>query len=204
MAMPTMPCSYQMSFARQGVDACACASSSSEIQSSPLFVATRVAGGAPEGKPTFTAIGDQRMAQITSEDIAYAQRIARLREFYVDFAPQLEPYLTIVRGAAAAQHLRSARPRPSGWQLFLTIAGMVALVNAVIVGATGAILIDAITDDSLGPSAVVGVPAGIVTLLFHMRYLRRSESGVDGDIRDEFAVMAAAPDPPSASSPTLS
>jgi hypothetical protein len=157
--------------------------------------------------PTLSFIGIvtfQRLAQITSEDIAYAQRIARLREFYVDLAPQLEPYLTIVRGAAAAQHLRTARPRPSGWQLFLTIAGMVALINAVIVGATGAILIDAITDDSLGPSAMAGVPAGIVTLLFHMRYLRRSESGVDGEIHDEYAVMAAVAGPPSASSPTLS
>jgi hypothetical protein len=77
----------------------------------------------------------QRLAQITSEDIAYAQRIARLREFYVDVAPRLEPYLTIVRGAAAAQRLRGARPHPSGCQLFLTLAGMVALVNSVIVGA---------------------------------------------------------------------
>jgi pimeloyl-ACP methyl ester carboxylesterase len=51
----------------------------------------------------------------------------------------------------------------------------------------GAILIDAITDDSLRLSARVAVPAGIVTLFFHMSYLRRSESGVDGDFRDEFA-----------------
>jgi hypothetical protein len=132
----------------------------------------------------------QRMAQITSEDIAYAQRIARLREFYVDVAPQLEPYLTIIRGAAAAQRLRAARPHPSGWQLFLTFAGMVALVNSVIVGAAGAILIDAITDDSLAPSVAVGVLAGILALLLHIGYLRRSESAVDGETHDEFAVVA--------------
>jgi hypothetical protein len=90
----------------------------------------------------------QRLAQITGEDIAYAQRIARLRQFYVDVAPQLEPYLTIVRGAAAAQRLRGARPHPGGWQLFLTMSGLAALVNSVIVGAAGAIMIDALTDDS--------------------------------------------------------
>jgi hypothetical protein len=137
----------------------------------------------------------QRVAQITSEDIAYAQRIARLREFYVDVAPQLEPYLTIVRGTAAAQRLRGARPHASGWQLFLTIAGLVALVNAVIVGAAGAIMIDAITDDSLAPSLTVGVPAGILALLLEIGYLRRSQSRVDGEIRDEFAVVAPSSDP---------
>jgi hypothetical protein len=136
----------------------------------------------------------QRMAQITSEDIAYAQRIARLREFYVEVAPQLEPYLTIVRGAAATQRLRGARSHPSGWQLFLTLAGLVALVNSVIVGAAGAILVDAITDDSLAPSVAVGVPAGILALVFHIGYLRRSESAVDRETHDEFAVVA----PPSA------
>jgi hypothetical protein len=155
--------------------------------------------------PTLSFIGVvtfQRAVQITSEDIAYAQRIARLREFYVDLAPQLEPYLTIVRGAAAAQNRRGTRPHPSGWQLFLTFAGMVALVNTVIVGATCAILIDAITDDSLGASVIAGVPVGIVTLLFHMRYLRHSESGIDGQIHDEFAVVAPTPDPPQVSSPS--
>jgi hypothetical protein len=142
--------------------------------------------------PTLSFIGVvtfQRMAQITSEDIAYAQRIARLRAFYVDVAPQLEPYLTIVRGAAAAQRLRGARSHPSGWQLFLTMAGMAALVNSVIVGAVSAILIDAITSDSLAPSLVVGVPAGVLALLLHIAYLR-SQSAVAGEIRDEFAVVA--------------
>jgi len=149
--------------------------------------------------PTLSFIGIvtfERLVQITSEDIAYARRIARLREFYVDVAPQLEPYLTIVRTAAATLDSRGMRPRPSGWQLFLTIAGMVAVVNTVIVGASCAIAIDAITDDSLGASVIAGVPVGMVTLLFHMRYLRHSESGADGDIHDEFAVVAPTLDPP--------
>jgi hypothetical protein len=131
-----------------------------------------------------------RLVQITGEDIAYAQRIARLREFYVDVAPRLEPYLTIVRGAAAAQRLRGARPHPGGWQLFLTLTGKVALINSVIVGAAGAIMIDAITDDSLAPSVAVGVPIGVLALLLQIGYLRRSQSAVGGETHDEFAVVA--------------
>ena len=132
----------------------------------------------------------QRLAQITSEDIAYARRIARVREFYVDVAPRLEPYLTIVRGTAAVQRLRGARLHPSGWQLFLTLAGMVAVVNSVVVGAAGAIMVDAVTDDSLAPSVAVGAPAGILALLLHIGYLRRSQSTVDAETHDEFAVVA--------------
>lgn len=67
---------------------------------------------------------------------------------------------------------------------------MVALVNSVIVGAAGAIMIDAVTDDSLAPSVAVGVLAGILALLLHIGYLRRSESAVDGETHDEFAVVA--------------
>lgn len=145
----------------------------------------------------------QRVVQITSEDISYARRIARLREFYVDVAPELEPYMTIVRGVAAAERLRGATPHPSGWQLFLTIAGVVAVVNSVIVGAAAALLIGAITS-SLAPSVTVGLPVGILALLLHMRYLRRSQTGADGEIIDEFAVVAPARNPLQASSPTVS
>jgi hypothetical protein len=67
---------------------------------------------------------------------------------------------------------------------------MVALVNSVVVGAAGAIMIDAITDDSLAPSVAVGAPAGILALLLHIGYLRRSESTVPAETHDEFAVVA--------------
>jgi hypothetical protein len=34
----------------------------------------------------------QRLVQSSVEDIAYARRIARLREFYLEVAPEVEPY----------------------------------------------------------------------------------------------------------------
>jgi hypothetical protein len=40
----------------------------------------------------------QRLVQSSLEDIAYAQRIARLRSLYVALAPELEPYLLVARG----------------------------------------------------------------------------------------------------------
>src|SRR5215217_7128399 len=40
----------------------------------------------------------QRLVQLSIEDIAYAQRIARLRRLYVALAPELQPYLLVPRG----------------------------------------------------------------------------------------------------------
>jgi hypothetical protein len=40
----------------------------------------------------------QRLVQSSFEDIAYAQRIALLRNLYVALAPGLEPYLLVPRG----------------------------------------------------------------------------------------------------------
>jgi hypothetical protein len=40
----------------------------------------------------------QRLVQSSLEDIAYAQRIARVRDLYVALVPELEPYVLVVRG----------------------------------------------------------------------------------------------------------
>lgn len=55
----------------------------------------------------------QRLVQSSIEDIAYAQRVARLRAFYLDVAPGLEEFLLVVRGppAEAPLHHESRRPR---------------------------------------------------------------------------------------------
>src|SRR5919198_1539149 len=66
----------------------------------------------------------QRLVQSSIEDIAFAQRIARLRAFYLGLAPELEPYLLVVRGQAAEALLHHERLRPNAWQLTLTTAGM--------------------------------------------------------------------------------
>jgi hypothetical protein len=41
----------------------------------------------------------QRLVQSSLEDMAYAQRIGRLRDFYLTLAPELEPFVLVLRGA---------------------------------------------------------------------------------------------------------
>jgi hypothetical protein len=68
----------------------------------------------------------RRLVQSSIEDLAYAHRIALLRSFYLRLSPELEPYLVVVRGAAPVS---GETLTPSAWQLTLTTAGMVAVVD---------------------------------------------------------------------------
>lgn len=60
--------------------------------------------------------------------------------------PELEPYVLVVRGRPAETLLHRERLRPSRWQLTLTTAGMVAVVNSVVIGASAGLVVAALGD----------------------------------------------------------
>jgi hypothetical protein len=91
----------------------------------------------------------QRLVQSSIEDIAYAQRVARLRAFYLDVAPELEPFLLVVREPRFAALLHHETLQPSAWQLTLTAAGMVAVVNSVVIGACAGLAVRELAIGSL-------------------------------------------------------
>src|SRR3954466_6818155 len=86
----------------------------------------------------------QRLVQSSIEDIAYGQRIGRLRDFYLTLAPELEPYILVVRDRHPRGAVGDQQPFPSGRQLALTAAGMVAVVNSVVTGACAGLLLAAL------------------------------------------------------------
>ena len=73
----------------------------------------------------------QRVLQSGIEDHGYAERIARLRAYYFDCAPELVPYLASV---PPPQRLVIQGLRAGYWQAFRTVAGMVGVVTAVLAG----------------------------------------------------------------------
>jgi hypothetical protein len=90
--------------------------------------------------PTLALIGlmtFQRVLQSGVEDHGYARRISRLRVFYFERVPQLAEYMSRV----PAEEGTSARGLSHGrGQGFLTTAGMVAVVTAVLVGGFAGLL----------------------------------------------------------------
>jgi hypothetical protein len=111
--------------------------------------------------PTLAFVGlatFHRVLQSGIEDLAYARRIAQLRDYYFDHAPELAGYLL-----NPAERLPAPGLGISLWQQFLTVAGMVAVITAVLLAAVAA-------DHSLVAALVAGVVVAAAALTGLMRY----------------------------------
>jgi hypothetical protein len=133
----------------------------------------------------------QRLVQSSLEDIAYAQRIARVRTLYVALVPELEPYLLVGRGRPAESLPHRARLRPSSWQLTLTIAGMVAVVNSVVIGAAAGLVVAALGDASLAVMLAAGAFVAVWALAAHRSHHRRARDAYEPESIDRFATLVA-------------
>src|SRR3954454_22937943 len=109
-----------------------------------------------------------RLVQSSIEDLAYAKRIALLRSLYLRLAPELEPYLVVVTEARPAK-----APSPGAWQLTLTAAGMVAVINSVVVAACAGLVVEAAGIHSLAIPVALGAVIGAVAFTLHERHHRR-------------------------------
>ena len=134
----------------------------------------------------------QRLVQSSLEDIAYAQRIARLRSFYLSVAPELEPFLLVVRGSRGGTAPDDERPRPSVRQLTLMTAGMVAVVNSVVIGACAGLAVNALALGSLDDALAVGAVAGVTTLTMQRRHHRRASDAYSPEGTDRAATFVPA------------
>ena len=122
--------------------------------------------------PTLAFVGlvtFDRVLQSGVEDHGYTRRIARLRGYYFQYAPELAGYLLSV---PAAERLRMQGLQGAAWQGFLTVAGMVAVVTAVLAGSTAGLLAAVVPGHSLVAALVAGVLVAVTALVWLMRYQR--------------------------------
>jgi hypothetical protein len=132
-----------------------------------------------------------RLVQSSIEDLAYANRIALLRSFYLRVSPELEPYLVVARPAAAAHGERLA---PSAWQLALTTAGMVAVVNSVVVAACAGLVLEAAGVHSLAIPVAVGAVIGAAAFTLQERHHRRARDAYSPGAVDRAAILISRTD----------
>jgi hypothetical protein len=131
-----------------------------------------------------------RLVQSSIEDLAYAHRIALLRSFYLRVSPELEPFLVVVPGT------RSVAAPPSAWQLTLTAAGMVAVINSVVVAACAGLVLEAAGLHSLAIPVTVGAVIGAAAFTLHGRHHRRARDAYSPEAVDWAAIFV--PPPPRA------
>ena len=99
-----------------------------------------------------------RVLQSGIEDLGYASRIARLRGYYYQYAPELAGYLVSV---PPTERLRLQGIGGGRWQKFLTVAAMVGLVTAVLAGPAAGLLAAVVSDHVLIAVLIAGVLAAV-------------------------------------------
>ncbi len=109
----------------------------------------------------------ERTLQSGVEDHGYARRIARLRAYYFDQAPELLPYLLSVPPAERllVQGLLGGRA-----QKFRTIAGMVGVITAALAASAAGLLAAVASRHSLAAALAAGFVVFIASLWALMRY----------------------------------
>ena len=122
--------------------------------------------------PTLAFIGlvtFERALQSGIEDRGYARRIALLRGFYFDEAPELAPYLMSV---PESERLHALGLGGGRWQSFRTVAGMVAVITAVVAGSAVGLLATVASDHSLAAALTAGGVVAVLSLSGLIRYQR--------------------------------
>ena len=139
--------------------------------------------------PTLAFVGlatFHRVLQTGTEDLAYARRIAQLRDYYFDHAPELAGYL-----------LKTAESLPTPglgirlWQQFLTLAGMVAVITAILTGSAGGLLAAVASGHSLVAALVTGVVVAAAALVGLMWY--QNSAWIRGSTTSLFPAAEAGP-----------
>jgi hypothetical protein len=125
-----------------------------------------------------------RLVQCSTEDLAYARRIALLRGFYLRLSPELEPYLVVVTTARPAK-----APSPGAWQLTLRAAGMVGVINSVVIAACAGLVLEAAGIHSLGVSVALGAVIGAAAFTMHERHHRRARDTYSPEAVDLAAIF---------------
>jgi hypothetical protein len=131
----------------------------------------------------------RRLVQSSIEDLAYANRIALLRSFYLHVSPELAPYLVAVPETHTAAPVGADRLAPSAWQLTLTAAGMVAVVNSVVVAACAGLVLEAAGVHSLAIPVAVGAVIGAAAFALHERHHRRARDAYRPEEIDRAAIV---------------
>jgi hypothetical protein len=112
----------------------------------------------------------ERVLESGSDDLIYARGINRIRHLYLDYAPQMQPYFILSShddSTLPIEHL-GTRHR-ARWQVFLSMAGMVAMINSVLAGSFVGLGLSAFSLP-LAVTATAGGLTFLVSVGLHQRY----------------------------------
>jgi hypothetical protein len=86
---------------------------------------------------------------------------------------------------------RETRAVPSAWQLTLTAAGMVAVINSVVMAACAGLVLEAAGVDSLAIPLACGAIVGAGAFSLHERHHRHARSAASPEAVDLAAILVS-------------
>jgi hypothetical protein len=111
----------------------------------------------------------ERVLQSGSTDILYARGVNRIRHLYLEYAPQLQPYFILSAHDDRGETLSHEVMSTSWVQVFFNAAGMIAVINSVLIGSFMGLLL-AVFSLPLWVCTSAGVLTFLVSVLIHQRY----------------------------------
>jgi hypothetical protein len=123
----------------------------------------------------------ERVLQSGSADFMYARGINRIRHLYLEYAPQMQPYFILSSHDDQEETLGHEAMRTSWLQVFLSTAGMIAVINSVLVGSFVGLLLAAFTLP-LWVSTSAGVVAFLVSVGIQQRYQSEQWTSVNRNL----------------------
>jgi len=123
----------------------------------------------------------ERVLQSGSTDVIYARGINRIRHLYLEYAPQMQPYFILSSHDDTSLPMENLGANISWWQVFLSMAGMMAVLNSVLAGSFVGLLLAAFAVP-LWASTCAGVVTFLVGVVIHQRYQWRQWMRLDRDL----------------------
>lgn len=114
-----------------------------------------------------------RALQAAMEDLIHARGIARIRNFYAEFAPEMRDYIVHPIHDDRLETLQNVSVARTRLQPFVTAAGTVAVINSILAGAWLAILLQFAFTPPVWLAAILGAFLFAVSLAGHLFYQSR-------------------------------
>ncbi len=127
--------------------------------------------------------------QSGSADVNYARGINRIRHLYLEYAPQMQPYFILSSHDDTSLPMENLGANISWWQVFLSMAGMMAVLNSVLAGSFVGLLLAAFIVP-LWVCTIAGVVTFLVCVVIHQRNQWRQWMRLDRNLPVLFPVDA--------------
>lgn len=134
----------------------------------------------------------ERVLQVSIEDFQFALRINRIRRFYVQHSPIASAYLEEPAEEGAVSLLRSYGVRSGAWQMLVSLAGVVSVVNGLLAGTLVSLALSSAGIREASLDAVAGLATFVAAVLLQTERQRRRRVGWRSLSAEEPAEPAAA------------